>query len=404
MGTKNKEILMIVQYPEKVSPCQRFRFELYKDTLAGNGYNVTTKPFLDRDGYAIIHQYGFLFKKIFALIKGFAGRVLLLFHLHKYDFILLQREVAPIGPPVFEWLYVKLFNKKVIYDFDDAIWIESVSEQNGLAGKFKNAKKVKNICKWVSKVSAGNEYLCSYARQYNNHVTFNPTCVDTVKGHNILANHDVERLTIVWTGSFSTLKYLGMVENALQKLQREYDFDIKIICNKKPSINLKNIQYVEWSEDNEVSELASCQIGIMPLTNDEWSEGKCGFKLIQYLALGIPAVSSCVGVNKTIIEDGVNGYFADTDADWYTSIKKLILDTEGRKKMGCAGQQKIIGQYSLQSNEENFINLFSAPYNNNPSRSFAAAATIPIRIIFSALLSPLSLMRQQLIKRFALSK
>ena len=359
MEKKKNRILMIVQYPENVSPGQRFRFELYKDTLSKNGYEVTTKPFLNKRGYDIIHRYGFLLEKTMHLIKGFLGRLLLLFQIDKYNFILLQREATPIGPPVFEWLYAKLFHKKIIYDFDDAIWIPSVSEQNSLAGNFKNAKKVNDICKWAFKISGGNEYLCNYASQYNKNVAYNPTCVDTENRYNVLANHDVNKITIGWTGSFSTLKYLAIVENALKKLQEKYDFNIKIICNQQPSLALKNVQYVKWCEANEVPELASCQIGLMPLTDDEWSEGKCGFKLIQYLALGIPAVSSSVGVNKKIIEKGVNGYLAESDADWYNSIEKLILDADLRKKMGVAGRQKIITQYSLQSNENNFLNLFS---------------------------------------------
>jgi glycosyltransferase involved in cell wall biosynthesis len=355
-----QQILMIVQYPENVSPCQRFRFELYKDTLANNGYEVTTKSFLGPADFKIIHQYGFLFKKFTALLKGFFKRLMLLFKMGKYDFVLVQREFAPVGPPVFEWIVVKLFNKKLIYDFDDAIWLPSVSKQNRLAAHFKNAQKVSAICKMAYRVSAGNEYLCNYARQYNSHVVYNPTCVDTNSRYNKLANHDVEKITISWTGSFSTLKYLTLVENALQRLQDKYDFNVKIICNQKPSLNLKNLEYVEWSEDNEVSELAACQIGLMPLTADEWSEGKCGFKLIQYLSLGIPSISSSVGVNKQIIEEGVNGYFADADDEWYSSIEKLLLDATLRKKMGAAGRKKMVAQYSLQSNEMNFLNLFAS--------------------------------------------
>jgi glycosyltransferase involved in cell wall biosynthesis len=392
MENKKKEILMIVQFPEKVSPCQRFRFELYKDTLAKNGYAVTTKPFFDQKGYVIVHRYGFIFKKIIALLKGFIGRLLLLFQIGKYDFILLQREFAPVGPPVFEWLFIKLFHKKVIYDFDDAIWIQSVSEQNSLAGNFKYAKKVKDICKWAYKVSGGNDYLCNFARQYNKNVIYNPTCVDTKKRYNVLANHDVERITIAWTGSFSTLKYLAMVETVLKMLQENYDFDIKIICNEKPSLNCKNVQYVEWSEENEVSELATCQIGLMPLTSDEWSEGKCGFKLIQYLSLGIPAVSSAVGVNKTIIEEGVNGFFANSDADWYNAIEKLIADADLRKKMGKAGQEKIIAQYSLQSNENNFFSLFNGV--ESPVKSFKQSIKISLHNSIAVKSIPFSIFRK----------
>jgi len=358
MQNGQKEILMIVQYPEGVSPGQRFRVELYKDLLAENGFVVTTRPFLDESGYHIVHCYGLFLKKTLATLKGYARRLLLLFKLKKYDFIFVQREAAPMGPAFFEWAVVKLFHKKLIYDFDDAIWIEAVSTQNSLAGRFKNAGKVKHICKWAYTVSGGNDYLCNYARRYNLNTFYNPTCVDTEKRHNKVANQLADKLTIGWTGSFSTLKYLALVEPVLKELQKKYEFNVKIICNQQPELDLKNVQYIEWSEENEVRELASCQVGLMPLTRDEWSEGKCGFKLIQYLSLGIPAVASPVGVNQVIIEEGINGYFANTNADWYTAIEKLILDTDLRIRMGITGRQKMINQFSLQSNAVNFLSLF----------------------------------------------
>ncbi len=359
MKNKKNEILIVVQYPEKVSPGQRFRFELYKDVLKKNGFSVTTKPFLDQKGYEVIHQYGFFFTKFLALLRGFLNRFLLLFSINQYDFIFLQREATPIGPPIFEWLCTKLFKKKMIYDFDDAIWIKSVSDQNSLAAIFKNTGKIKMICKWAFKVSCGNQFLCDYALQNNSNVVYNPTCVDTDLKHNVLANHNVERITVVWTGSFSTMTYLEIVLPALRMLQEKYDFDVKIISNQPPSFDLKNLKYIAWTEENEVAELATSQIGLMPLADDEWSRGKCGFKLIQYMALEIPAISSPVGLNNTIIEDGINGYFANSTTEWYNAIEKLMLDKALRKKMGGAGRKKIIEHYSLVSNEANFIRLFS---------------------------------------------
>ncbi len=115
---RSTEILMLVQYPEKVSPAQRFRFELYYDLLKRNGFQITTRSFLDEKDYEIIHQYGFFYRKFIATLKGFCKRLLLLFKLGKYDFILLQREATPIGPPVFEWFATRVLKKKLIYVFD----------------------------------------------------------------------------------------------------------------------------------------------------------------------------------------------------------------------------------------------------------------------------------------------
>lgn len=356
---KSTKVLMIVQYPQNVSPGQRFRFELYEELLSKNGFQVTTKSFLDKKGYDIIHEYGFLLAKFAAIIKGFLRRFKLLFTINRYDFIFLQREVAPIGPPIFEWLFSRIFKKKIIYDFDDAIWIEFTSKQNRLATILKNPGKVAKICKLSYKVSAGNRYLCRYAEQFSKSVVYNPTCVDTESKHNITANHNCERLTVGWTGSFSTMVYLSIVEKALSRLQEKYDFDIKIICNQQPNLNLKNVKFVQWTNDDEITQLASYQIGLMPLTNDVWNEGKCGFKLIQYFSLEIPAVASPIGVNKIIIEEGVNGFFASTDQEWYVAIETLLLDASLRKILGKAGRQKVINEYSLRSNSDNFLSLFS---------------------------------------------
>jgi glycosyltransferase involved in cell wall biosynthesis len=355
----DKEILFIVQLPKNVSPGQRFRCELYEKLLQENGFNTTTRSFLDSTTYSVFYKKGFIFSKVFGVAKGFIRRGLLLFQLKKYDYIFIQREATPIGFPFFEWAAIKLLNKKVIYDFDDAIWIPHISDQNKLAAIFKNSKKVKDICGWSYKVSCGNNFLYDYAKQYNSNVVYNPTCVDTEHRYNILVNHDVDRINIGWTGSFSTVHFLDIVQPTLKKLQEKYDFDITVICNKRPELDLKNIQYIEWSEENEVSALANCQIGLMPLTDDQWNKGKCGFKLIQYLALEIPSICSPVGINEIIIEEGVNGFFSKTDDDWYRSIETLIIDPAMRKQMGKAGREKIVHHYSLISNTNNFLSLFS---------------------------------------------
>lgn len=355
----NKQILFLVQYPENVSPSQRFRFELYKDLLAQNGFIVTTQSFIDNAGYAVIFKKGFFIQKTIAVLKGFLRRIQMLFTVNKYDFVFLESGVAPIGPPVFEWIMIKWLKKKVVYDFDGAIWVQPVSDMNRFFGFLKNKGKAAHICKWAYKISCGNEFLCNYAKQYNNNVVYNPTCVDTEKQHHIPSLQDVEKITIGWTGSFSTLPYLKLIVPVLQRLQEAYDFNFKIICNQQPKLAIKNLQYIEWSEENEVTELATCQIGLMPLTQDEWSEGKCGFKLIQYLSLEIPAVASPVGVNKKIIEEGVNGFLCDTEEQWYAAIEKLILDKNLRKQLGKNGRKKIINAYSLLSNADNFLSLFS---------------------------------------------
>lgn len=359
MENKKKKILFIGQYPENISPGQRFRFELYKDVLLQNNFNIASQSFLDDHNFAINYKPGNFFSKFVVVIKGLGKRITLLQKVKEFDFIFIYREAAPVGFPLFEWIFTKLLRKKVIYDFDDAIWMPyEVTESNFFTKFFKNKSKVKKICQWAYVVSCGNDYLCNYARKYNSRVIYNPTCVDTDNRYNILANHDVQRITIGWTGSFSTLNYLENLSPVLKKLQEKYEFDVKIICNRVPDIPIKNVRYVPWTAENELTELVTCQIGLMPLTDEEWSKGKCGFKLIQYLALGIPAVSSAVGVNSSIIDNGINGFLCNNEEEWYVALEKMLTNATLRKKMAVEGRRKVIANFSLLSNKNNFLSIF----------------------------------------------
>ena len=283
---------------------------------------------------------------------------MVLFDLGKFDFVFIHREAAPIGPPVFEWIISTVFRKKIIYDFDDAIWIPNTSNVNRIASWFKAFWKVKYICKWSYKVVGGNDYLCAYARLFNKQVIKIPTCVDTVNRHNRLKNQLTEKIIIGWTGSQSTLKFLEPVTPVLKSLKDKFDFEFVIIADKAPSFDLPFAKFVQWNEVTEIEDLLQLNIGVMPLDNDPWCEGKCGFKLIQYLSLGIPAVASPIGVNKNIIEEGVNGYLCNNSEEWIKALTSLIKDESLRRQMGKDGREKMVTNYSIQSQTSNFLNLF----------------------------------------------
>ncbi|MGN6476136.1 MAG: glycosyltransferase [Flavipsychrobacter sp.] len=186
-----------------------------------------------------------------------------------------------------------------------------------------------------------------------------PTCVDMQRGHNAKKDHDGHKVIVGWTGSHTTMFYLDIIKDALKELQQEVDFTFLVISNKKPELDLEDWQFIKWTEATEVEDLLKMDIGVMPMLENKWSEGKCGFKLIQYLSLGIPGVASPSGVNKIIIEHGVNGYLCSNAEDWKRYLKILIQDTLLRKQMGKEGYNKMLAEYSIQSQKEQFLNLFS---------------------------------------------
>ncbi|MFL5788723.1 MAG: glycosyltransferase [Flavisolibacter sp.] len=319
-----------------------------------------TDTFLSERSWSILYKKGSLFQKILAVLTGFIKRFyIVLFIAPEFNFIVVHREAAPIGPPVFEWILARLFRKKLIFDFDDAIWIPNITESNKIASTLKWYSKIKHICSWSYKISAGNQFLAEFAAKFNNHVQIVPTCVNTESRYNRIKDQRSLRTVIGWTGSHSTLHYLDRIVPVLKRLELEYDFDVLIICDKQPQFQLKNLQFIFWNEKTEIDDLLKMNIGIMPLEQDAWSEGKCGFKIIQYLSLGIPAVASPVGVNKQIIDNEMNGYLCETEEQWYHSLSYLLSNEEQRSRLGKAGREKINAFYSIHSNADNFISLFS---------------------------------------------
>jgi glycosyltransferase involved in cell wall biosynthesis len=361
---KRTRVAFVVQQPKGISPAQRFRIELWEPVLDEHGIEHETFPFFDVGTRAILYQKGFFLRKVLGVCSGVARRVALMLKLRSFDYVFLQREFAPVGPPIFEWIAAKVLGTCLILDFDDAIWIPNTSSENRLSNAFKAFWKVAYVCSWSRHVVVGNEFLASFAREYSRQVIVLPTCVDTVHTHCLQRRHHSGAPVIVgWTGSFSTLFYLDALVPALRELQQDLDFVFRVIADREPKLDLENFEFVRWSADTEVEDLAQFDIGVMPLIDDLWANGKCGFKLIQYLSLGIPAVASPVGVNPEILEHGMSGYLCQTTSEWVQALRVLILDSQLRAKMGRRGRMKVVREYSVEAHAQEFLTLFGVLEN-----------------------------------------
>jgi glycosyltransferase involved in cell wall biosynthesis len=214
------------------------------------------------------------------------------------------------------------------------------------------------LCKIAYKVSCGNDYLCEFARKYNANTFYNPTTIDTNSHHNKKQMHTGKKFVIGWTGSHSTVKYLDELVPVLQRLENKFDFEFCVISDVAPVFRLKSLRFIKWNKQTEIEDLLNFSIGLMPLPNDKWANGKCGFKALQYMALGIPALVSPIGVNSKIVDQGVNGFFCNNAADWENSIELLYNNPQLLEQMSNSTQQKIREKFSLESNKVNFYNLF----------------------------------------------
>lgn len=355
------KILFLVPYPLKESPSQRFRFEQYFEILIKNKHTYRAQSFLSVAGWKILYKPGHPFSKAWIIFSGFLKRLFILHRLFYFDYVFIHREAAPVGPPVLEWLIAKIFRKKIIYDFDDAIWLTDKTNEGMLEKAIRWRSKVSSISRWSYAVSCGNEYLCAYARKFNPHVVLNPTTIDTVGLHVPSAEKkSTDHIVIGWTGSHSTLKYLKEVEPVLLQLEKKYPhLQTLIIADRKPDLALRSLIFVPWSKETEAADLAKADIGIMPLPDDEWANGKCGFKALQYMSMKIPTVVSPVGVNTKIVEPSINGFYASSQEDWINALERLINDSALRQRLGENGRKKVIESYSVDSNASTFLSLFS---------------------------------------------
>jgi len=360
----SKRILFLVPYPLHESPSQRFRFEQYFGLLEHRGYQYSVQSFLNSEAWQVFFDSGKTLIKIKLLVLGFLKRIIALFKSPMYDFVFIHREAAPLGPPVFEWIIVKVLKRKIIYDFDDAIWLTDRQEEPATLRLAKWRSKVGSICKWAYKVSCGNDYLFNYAALFNQRVVYNPTTIDTENLHHRVSNpvrdQASHRIRIGWTGSHSTLKYLDEIQPVLLEIFKRYPgVEFIVIANRPPSLDIGSaVKFIPWNSETEIKDLLQFDIGIMPLPDDQWAKGKCGFKALQYMALELPVVASPVGVNSRIINHGVNGFLCNTPDEWEEALKTLIEDSGLRKKMGVNGRKTVVENYSVLSNSANFLSLF----------------------------------------------
>jgi glycosyltransferase involved in cell wall biosynthesis len=209
------------------------------------------------------------------------------------------------------------------------------------------------------KVSCGNEYLRNFAAESGGNAIYNPTTIDTANHHNRTKDQNGSGFVIGWTGTHSTMQYLDALLPVLQKLEEKYTFTFNVISDSAPEFMLKSLKFTKWTKETEVDDLLQFNVGLMPLVDDKWANGKCGFKALQYMSLGIPALVSPVGVNTKIVDDGVNGFICNTPDDWYNALSKLMNNRQLLIDLGANTRKKIEEHYSVRSNTANFITLFS---------------------------------------------
>lgn len=355
-----KKILFLVAHRPGRSPGQRFRFEQYLNFLASNGYSYEFSYLISESDDKYFYQKGYYFRKFFILLKSILIRYKDIGRAKKSDMVFIYRDAVMFGSVFFE-KKIKKTGAKIVLDFDDAIWLMDISDGNKNLRWLKRPEKTAEIARLCNTVIVGNKYLADYVLQFNNKVEIIPTTLETNSFKRNFSYLQREKVCIGWTGSLTTLKHLEIAVPFLKKIKEKYGQKVrfKVIADSPFKNNDLEFEFCKWNKDSEISDLCDIDIGIMPLPDDDWAKGKCGFKGLQYMAMEIPAVMSPVGVNTEIIDDGVNGFIAMDLNSWVEKLSLLIDSYPLRCELGKNGRKTIEERYSFDSQKNRYLKLFN---------------------------------------------
>ncbi len=357
-----KSILFLVPHPIDCSD-YRYRAQQFVPYLERAGYQCTIRPFSTSGLYSALQSKEQLATKALHMLFCTMRRALEVSSVSRFDLVVINREVFPFFAPLVEKLVLRL-NPRVVFGFDDAIYAchHDVSQLNhAWLYKFKYGSGVEEVLRRSSHVIAGNRILADYAQRFNAHVTVVPTVVDcsvyVPKGE---PQNDARPVTVGWIGSRSTFHHLFDIEPALKRLAEANRARVcfRAFGYANGQLGLPDFRSLPFRLDGEVEYLGSLDIGIMPLPDTEWTRGKCAFKAIQYMAMGIPTVASPVGITGDVIHHNVNGLLATSIDDWFDSLNRLVNAEDLRRRLGLQARRTIEDSYSLQVWGPRLVSLF----------------------------------------------
>ena len=336
-----------------ISPAPRYRVLQYLDFLRSRGVECEVRS-LHRERYPLFYRWPIVGKLYKTLVRG--RRWFQIGDAEQFDVVLQQRLTLPFSSAVERRLF--RINPRVIFDFDDALYRTE-------RGPDARRMRVFNAVVGGSHtVVAGSRYLADRCRR---EATVIPTVVDTERYRP--REHRARPVTIGWIGTYSNLDNLrDIVPSLARVLERFPDSRFHVVSDQNPKPELPRYEFTRWTKEAEIAGLQSFDIGIMPLRDTPWNRGKCAFKLIQYMAVGIPAVASAVGANVDVVLDGQTGFLVQDGTSWEDALMRLLEEPKLRAMMGSAGRRRCVECYSVQSQQDALLEVLrrSAGERNVP--------------------------------------
>ena len=355
-----KKILVICPYPRGVAAGQRLKYEQYFDHWRENGYDITISSFMDFSMWEIVYTPGNYIAKIFGTLRGHLRRMRDIFRISQYDIVYVFMWVTPLGTSFFERL-VRTLSKRLIYDIEDIVLKRKSNEINPLIKILKSTGKAKYLIKTADHVITSSPFLNDYCLGINKRkaCTYISSSVDTDRFLPMNPYSNDRKVTIGWTGTFSSKEYLDLLRNVFLDLNKRCDFRLRIIGNFQYELRGVDLEVIQWTKEKEIEDLQVIDIGVYPLAQDGWVLGKSGLKAIQYMALGLPTVATNVGTTPRIIQQHENGWVVKTDEEWVDALEALVKDADLRRKIGEAARATVLEKYSTHAIKSTYLSILN---------------------------------------------
>lgn len=348
------KILLLTRYGRR-GASSRLRMLQYLPLFEAANIDCVVAPLIDdamllckyrHGGYSLLELLSAYWRRIRALIGG-----------RQFDVVWIEKEALPWFPAGFEiWL---LRNVPYVLDFDDAVFHNYDLHPSVWVRHF-YGRRIDRLMAGAHLVVAGNRYLADRAIAAGaQRVEVISTVVDLSRYLPKRAYPFTTKPRIVWIGSPSTVQYLQDLAESFRALAQCQPFTLRVIGGGALTIPGVEVEALPWSEDTEAALIEECDIGIMPLKDTPWEQGKCAYKLIQYMACGLPTVASPVGANREVVLEGETGFFADTPYSWVEKMKTLLRDAALRQRFGQAGRARVESEYCLQRSAPKLVRLFT---------------------------------------------
>jgi glycosyltransferase involved in cell wall biosynthesis len=313
--------------------CGRYRISAYASTLAASGWSISVE----------------------GIATAPLSRVRQIRRAAHFDCVILQRKLLP----GWQLSILRRNSRRLLFDFDDAVLYRDSYDPRGPMCRRRGSRFSRTV-RAADLILAGNDFLAQSAREQGavpDHVRVMPTCIET---HNYRPKNEFDAIPqsirLVWIGSSSTLQGLEQQRPLMERLGREISgLTLRVICDRFPKFDCLAVEPVTWNGSTEAEDLASGDIGISWLPNDLWSRGKCGLKVLQFFAAGLPVVANPVGVHPEMIKPGLNGFLPRTDDEWVEAIRQLAVDSNLRRQMGRQARATVERNYSIDSWAPRFV-------------------------------------------------